>query len=168
MCGRDWSSDVCSSDLPPLSLPLFLSLSLPLPLPPSLPRPSLSLSPPTSLSLSPSLSLATLRTVVFLPCMNYLSIFCAPAVAEVSSMQYWKQPFTSLATSKMLQEYLVMQVDFVNDGDVHYNSSVGALSHKVRPLPLLVICGPLLATGLVYSVFTLVSACAGRCLGYQG
>ena len=26
MCGRDWSSDVCSSDLP-LSLPPYLSLS---------------------------------------------------------------------------------------------------------------------------------------------
>ena len=32
MCGRDWSSDVCSSDLPPsLSFPPSPSLSLPLP-----------------------------------------------------------------------------------------------------------------------------------------
>ena len=67
MCGRDWSSDVCSSDLtlPFLSLPPLLSpfpplsfsylpLSLSLPLPPPL---SLSISPIPSPSSPASLTL---------------------------------------------------------------------------------------------------------------
>ena len=59
MCGRDWSSDVCSSDLSPLSL----SLS---PLPPSLP-PSLSPSTPLPLPFPlPSLPTADLSAVAIL------------------------------------------------------------------------------------------------------
>ena len=61
-----------------------------------------------------------------------LCICCgAVVVAEVSSMQYWKQAFTSLATAKQYQEYLVMQVDFVPQSEIQRNSSTGALSNKV-------------------------------------
>jgi len=51
-------------------------------------------------------------------------------LAEVSSMQYWKQPFSSISTSKQYQEYLVMQVDFVPQSEIHRNSSTGAVSNK--------------------------------------
>ncbi|XP_067937287.1 60S ribosomal export protein NMD3-like [Watersipora subatra] len=51
-------------------------------------------------------------------------------MAEVNSTLYWKSPFASLATSKQLQEYLVMQVDIIAADTIHHNSSVGAISSK--------------------------------------
>jgi len=37
-----------------------------------------------------------------------------------------------MATSKQLQEYLVMQVDYVPDKEMPRNSAAGALSKKVK------------------------------------
>lgn len=52
-------------------------------------------------------------------------------MAEVSSMQFWKQQFQTIATTKQFQEYIVMQVDHVPDHELQRNSSTGAVSTKV-------------------------------------
>ena len=73
MCGRDWSSDVCSSDLSPLPLPLPLLLLLPQPpsLPPSLP-PSFSHQSLSYLFLV-SLSHLYLPSSIIYICANFFS-----------------------------------------------------------------------------------------------
>jgi hypothetical protein len=47
----------------------------------------------------------------------YLGIFLCVSVAEIKGAQYWRYQFISLCDPKQLSEYMIIEVEIVQDKD---------------------------------------------------
>lgn len=51
--------------------------------------------------------------------------------ADVSSQQYWRNPFYAIGSMKQLTEYTVMNTELILDKERRTFSGQGPISHKV-------------------------------------
>ncbi|XP_063707071.1 60S ribosomal export protein NMD3 [Culicoides brevitarsis] len=51
-------------------------------------------------------------------------------MAEITGMAYWKSPFESICNPKQLVEFIVMDLEYVQDKDRNYFPGQGPVSHK--------------------------------------
>lgn len=51
-------------------------------------------------------------------------------IAEVSGVQFWRTPFDSLCHPKQLQEFIVMESDFITDKEKYRVAGAGQMSNK--------------------------------------
>ena len=54
-----------------------------------------------------------------------------PAVGEVTGQAFWRTPFNSICSAKQLTEYIVLQIERLEDKDRRHIKGEGARSQKV-------------------------------------